>query len=353
MTNEDIRHALETRRTALAEAVVARHYELTPDSWLRYGSAGREKSVRDAGYHLTYLSEAIGVSAPRIFFDYVTWLQVLFAGLGFPSETVAVVLECMRHVIRRDMAADVASVTDEYLQLAEAQLRVEPVATASFIRPDGYLGSLAKRYLASMLRGERHAAIELIFAAIEDGVAVQDIYLHVFQPTQHEIGRLWQTNQISVAQEHFCTAVTQLAMAQLYPHIFSTESTGRSLVIACVSGELHEIGAHILADLFEMEGWDSFYLGANTPPTAVVETVVERDPDLLAISATMSIHVGAVADMIARVREAMNRHLPIMVGGYPFNVAPDLWRQIGAEGTAPNALQAISVASELLEEEPR
>ena len=113
----------------------------------------------------------------------------------------------------------------------------------------------------------------MILQAVEQGSPVKDIYQRVFQPTQHEIGRLWQTNQISVAQEHYCTAATQLAMAQLYPYTFSAERSGRRLVAACVSGELHEIGARIVADLFEMAGWDTYYLGANTPTRSAWRTI--------------------------------------------------------------------------------
>ena len=90
--------------------------------------------------------------------------------------------------------------------------------------------------LRLLLRGNRQAASQLILTAVARGVTVKDIYLHVFQRTQYEIGRLWQINRISVAQEHFCTAATQLIMSQLYPHIFRTERVGRRLVATCVGG---------------------------------------------------------------------------------------------------------------------
>ena len=101
--------------------------------------------------------------------------------------------------------------------------------------------------------------------AIQHGTSVHDIYLHVFQRSQYEVGRLWQTNQISVGQEHLCTAATQLIMSQLYPLIFGTERKNRRIVAACVGGDLHEIGIRMVADFFEMDGWDTFYLGADVP----------------------------------------------------------------------------------------
>ena len=88
---------------------------------------------------------------------------------------------------------------------------------------------------------------------VEQGTPARDIYLQVFQPAQREVGRLGQTNRISVALEHYVTAATQPIMSQLYPRIFSPEKTGRRLIATCVGGELHEIGVRMVADFFEMD----------------------------------------------------------------------------------------------------
>ena len=209
---------------------------------------------------------------------------------------------------------------------------------------------LAGRYLDMLLHGTRHAASQLILDAVEGGVSVNDIYLHVFQPCQHEIGRLWQTNKISVAQEHYCTAVTQLVMSQLYPHIFRSEKIGRCLVATCVGGELHEIGVRMVADFFEMEGWDTYYLGANTPAKSILDTIDSQGADVLAISATITFNVSDIVDLVANVRASdVGRGVRILVGGRPFNVAANLWRRVGADGYAPDAQAAINVAEKLLD----
>jgi methanogenic corrinoid protein MtbC1 len=145
-------------------------------------------------------------------------------------------------------------------------------------------------------------------------------------------------------------------MSQLYPRIFSGERRDRTVVATCVGGELHEIGVRMVADFFEMEGWDSYYLGANTPAVAILHALDERRADVLAISATMTFHVSAVTELIGRVRAharasggARTRPL-ILVGGYPFTVAPDLWRQVGADGSARDARDAVATADLLMDE---
>lgn len=207
-------------------------------------------------------------------------------------------------------------------------------------------GELALAYLDAVLKGDRGEASRLILNAAHGGVPVRDIYLRVLQPVQHEVGRLWQTNQISVAHEHFVTAVTQLVMSQLYPFIFSTHKHGRRMVATCVGGELHEIGIRMVADFFEMDGWDTFYLGANTPASSVVQSVLEREASVLALSATMTSHVGQVSQLVEVVRTSAASDVTILVGGYPFNLLPDLWQRIGADGYAPDAESALRLVSD-------
>jgi methanogenic corrinoid protein MtbC1 len=116
-----------------------------------------------------------------------------------------------------------------------------------------------------------------------------------------------------------------------------------------VGGELHEIGVRMVADFFEMEGWDTYYLGANTPTESVISTVEQRNPDILAISTTITMHVSEVAALIERVRaNGAGSDVNILVGGYPFNTSANLWRQVGADSYAADAQEALQVAEELL-----
>jgi methanogenic corrinoid protein MtbC1 len=145
-------------------------------------------------------------------------------------------------------------------------------------------------------------------------------------------------------------------MSQLYPRIFGTTRVGRCLVATCVGGELHEIGVRMVADLFEMAGWDSYYIGANAPVQGVLQALEERQADVLAISATLTVHVGQVREMIERVCMAnqeygssTGRGPIILVGGYPFLISPKLWQRVGADGFAANAREAVQVANALVD----
>ncbi|MBN1813719.1 MAG: cobalamin-dependent protein, partial [Anaerolineae bacterium] len=331
---------IRERASQLAEAIVARQYELQPEVWRPYGDPGRSKSIRDAGYHLIYLAEALDADDSNMFTSYLAWAKVLFAGLKFPESVLPATIECTRQVLVEQLPQEVHAPALQVLETGLQSLAKAPSSLPSYLAGNTPLDQLARAYLDSLLVGDRQEASRMILEAVERGSAVKDVYLQVFQRTQREIGRLWQTNQISVAQEHFCTAATQLVMSQLYPYIFTGERRARRLVATCVGGELHEIGARMVADFFEMEGWDTYFLGANTPTESILHMVKEHRANILAVSATMTFHVERVRELIAAARQKELK-ARILVGGYPFNIAPGLWRNVGADGYAPDAQEAI------------
>ncbi|MCK9151732.1 cobalamin B12-binding domain-containing protein [Methanobacterium alcaliphilum] len=218
-----------------------------------------------------------------------------------------------------------------------------------FQEESGYLTKLAKNYLNALLNVDRHRASKMIHDAVNKGISLTDIYLHVFEASQHEIGRLWQKNRINVAQEHYCTAVTQQIMSELYPLIFNTPKNGHMIIASCAAEEMHEIGVRMVADIFELNGWDSYYLGANTPSSSILESISQLKPDLIAISCSIHYNIPSVIDLISKIKVIPERDdLIIMVGGRSFSTAPELWRKVGADTYAPNALEAVKKANQLI-----
>jgi methanogenic corrinoid protein MtbC1 len=343
--------AVADSRAALAAAVTERHYALNPNLERRFGPAGREKCLQDAHYHLSYLAESLGSALPTLFADYVAWAKVMLEARGVPASDLARNLEVLRDVVRERLPSEEGGLAARYVEEGIARLPQVPADIPAFVSDGEPHAALARSYIEALLAGRRDEASRLVLEAVDRGVSVRDEYLHVFQRSQREVGRLWQLNLLSVAQEHYCTAATQLVMSQLYPRIFSSERNGLTLVATCVAGDLHEIGLRMVADFFEMEGWDTFYVGANAPTASVVQTVVERGADVLAVSATITSHVRALRELVAAVRaNERARGVKILAGGYPFNVAPGLWREVGADASASDAAGAVETAARLLAE---
>src|SRR5687767_7769930 len=102
--------------------------------------------------------------------------------------------------------------------------------------PDGVLS----RYLAALLAGDRRGALRVIDAALDQGRPVVALQRDVVQAAQREIGRLWETNDISIAQEHMATAISHVALSRLFELATPAARVERRVVVACVEGERHE-----------------------------------------------------------------------------------------------------------------
>jgi methanogenic corrinoid protein MtbC1 len=300
-------------------------------------------------YHLEYLQSSLWFVEPLLFEDYAVWCKVLFANLNLPFEWFTGSIECIDDTLEAALPVPEATVSHEYIEDALETFRDAGLETTSFIVPGSALGVLARNYLKAALEGNRVDAIMMVEEAVRAGTPVRDIYMEVFQPVQREAGRLWHLNQVSVAEEHWVTAVTQVAMACLSDRLAAEKALGMTILTACVGGEQHELGARMVSDFFEMDGWRTCYLGANTPCAAVVEAVRASGADVLALSATITSHVYDVAKIIGILRDdAELENTQVLVGGYPFNVAPKLWRSVGADGYAADAAAAPAVAAALV-----
>ena len=194
---------------------------------------------------------------------------------------------------------------------------------------NGQVAELAGRYLDALLHGDRRRALSVVLdEGLGAGVSVPSLQLGVIQEAQHQVGVLWEQNRLSVAQEHLATSISQLVLAHLYRHLPRSASNGRKVVVACVEGETHELGARMGADFFEMAGYDVRLVGANCPAGSLARLVEEENADLLGLSATLVQQAAALRRTVEQVRALRGERFPIVVGGALMKAMPELATQL-------------------------
>ncbi len=344
---EEAASVIQSNSQVIAEKVVRNIFSANPEVWDKYGQKGFELSVRDTESHIPYLVEAVRSSDFTIFTDYILWARQLFQSLNMPENTMI------------ETVSELKNVSDLYLDDDQKPL-VQPVFTAaenanhqplqigdSYILQSNPLYVELKSFFEALMDADRRKAGQIIFDAVDRGVSIKDIYIYVFQVSQYEVGRLWQENKISVAKEHFASAATQQIMSQLYPKIFTGERNGGKMVAANIGGDLHEMGIRMVADFFEMEGWDTFFLGANTPLDSMMDSVREFSPDLLALSASLPFHRSRMKDFVAMIKEEFPE-THVMIGGRAVKNGKDDLNYFGADSYGSSAREAVVIARDLI-----
>jgi methanogenic corrinoid protein MtbC1 len=211
----------------------------------------------------------------------------------------------------------------------------------------------ADKFLAALKSGDRREADRIVDRVLDRGDGLRRLYLEVVQPAMWEVGRLWQQNELTVAEEHLATAITQAAMGRAFERSYRWhDSRTPSLIAACVDEERHQMGLRMLCDLLELDGWDTAYLGASVPVEALVSIVEKRAPDVVALSATIAPHLPRLRSSIEAIRGAKIDVQPlIVVGGRAVSGDRGLATRLGADLTAKDAGEAVEAlrgyASEL------
>jgi MerR family transcriptional regulator, light-induced transcriptional regulator len=204
---------------------------------------------------------------------------------------------------------------------------------------------LLESYMALQLRGERASARALLLDAVADGQTMLNVYQRVLAPAQYRLGELWQRNQISVAREHLATAITASVMAELAATAPRAGSAGNRVLVTCVEGEFHDLGARMVADLLELDGFVVRFLGASLPTDSLLAMVEEERPHLLVLSVTMLERWSAVRDVVARVRATHGSAVRIVVGGQLVRWLPDAsMDSVEVDLIARDALETLEFA---------
>ncbi len=302
------------------ETLYARH----PEWDEKWGEHGRFHTRQDIGFHAMFLEAAQQIDLPSVYHEYVRWCaQVLEArGVGVPLliETLRVFADACR-----DEGVDAALVDD-----AASGLEADgpgPIPTS-----DPRAGELA-----DALIGADSARAEELLAGHDapDEQQLMAAMIHV--------GERWARNEISVADEHMATATCQVILAQLRARI-GDPTGGRSVVLACVVGNDHDLGLRALSNFCEANGMTTHLLGADVPIDALVSYCKQHAPDDLVLSVALPQHIPVARMEIEQIRSSLSRPPRILVGGNALAGAPDLWRIVGADGGGTDMVTLTSAA---------
>jgi len=333
----------------LIDDVLREQYKRHPELEKRYGREGMKRCREDIDFHFCTLTEAMASEERGIWLHYVAWGKIVLVSRRIRTDDLIDTLLIMQEVIAQSVSGRAATMANRYIQEAVNRFDSFPDAPPSYIDLCSPLANLANSYLQALLSVDRDEARKLVRSAIQRGTRVQDVYRYVFEPVQREVGRLWQMNHISVAQEHFCTASTEMLMGELRRELEQSDRGPHFFLGTCVAGAQHSVGIRMLSELLESNGWKVYFTGANTPTASLVELIGKFQIDVLGISAATAMDLPQVRRLVEAVRSSGKKKTRIMVGGRVFNEVKGLWKKVGADAWAKDALTGVNVAYKLMD----
>lgn len=176
----------------------------------------------------------------------------------------------------------------------------------------------------SLLRVLEHAAVDLSQLALLEGVIV---------PLMTRIGDLWHDGELRVVHEHTAYAVVSAFVASIKT-AYSPSSGAPTVVVATPVGQLHELGALVVAATAAADGWRTAYLGSSLPAAEIAKAVDHHDARAVALSIVYPADDAALPGELLRLRRLLPDDVSIMAGGRSSESYSPVLREIGARQVA-------------------
>ncbi len=182
---------------------------------------------------------------------------------------------------------------------------------------DGKTPEGLKDYIDSLISGDRNKCLKYALEYMNRNPDYIQLYEEVLKTSLYHVGEMWEYNKITVATEHLATSITEFILNNIYIDAAYSGKIGKKIVLSCTEKEEHRVGLRMVADLFEKNGWDTFFLGANMPVNDLITYIRNMKPDMLALSLSVYFNLSSLENMLFRIRSVFPE-LPVITGGQGF-----------------------------------
>lgn len=300
--------------------------------------------------HVQFMANVIKYKQSDLLVHTLPWVYKAYHQKGvsydyFPKE-LHYWIQAMKRYILDDVKDDFIRIYEQMIAWHDVLIKISESDEIQQFTMQHPWTNEHEQMLKYLLDGDYVAAKEMTFDILKTPSNILDVYMEIFQPVMYKIGDLWSRNEITVAHEHLASSIISRIMASTYSdYVLTDVKKGKAIVTASVS-EHHQIGARMVADALEHDGWQVFYLGANVPNSELLALIKEVSPVFISLSMTMAYHLDALLELIHMIKDNTdNDSIKIMVGGLAFNESPSLSHVVQADGFPRTAKDSCDIAN--------
>jgi len=175
----------------------------------------------------------------------------------------------------------------------------------------------------------------------ENKLDIIDLYEDVLTPALNNMFCNLSDKDLCVWKEHVRTAIVRTIVECCYPFVIARRdqiavSRKGTAVIMCPPEEYHDLGARMVADYFTICGFNTIYVGSNTPYDNFYAVADKVKPDIIAISVSNYYNLVITKKIILELRHKTVGQTKIIVGGYAFYENAKNVDLVGADDYALN-----------------
>ena len=204
--------------------------------------------------------------------------------------------------------------------------------------------ALSQRLFDAIVDGKAQLARSIVEEELRGGTEAVVLISETMIPAMDEVGKLFQEEEYFVPELMLAGRAMKAAMEPLRPLLAASGAKPAGVVVAgAVKGDLHDIGKNLVISMLEGAGFKVIDLGADVPPQKFVEAIREHKPEIVCLSALLTVTMTAMKSTIEAVKEAgLRSGVKILVGGAPLSEKYAM--EIGADGYGATATDAVALA---------
>ncbi len=190
---------------------------------------------------------------------------------------------------------------------------------------------------------------ELVLKALSQNISGPDILEKGFIKGMSSLGVKFKVNEVFIQDVLVAARAMKLGLDIIRPHLIQDNHQFKGkVVIGTVKGDFHDIGKNIIFCMLEGSGLEVIDLGIDVSKEAFLEAVKKEKADILGMSALLTTTMGYMREVINYIHlHQTSPPVKIIIGGTP--VTQSYADTIKADGFAPDAQTAVTVAKKLIE----
>lgn len=199
------------------------------------------------------------------------------------------------------------------------------------------MDKIYEKFLAFLEKEDKEGAVSYALEKLEHNeISIVDLYTKILAPSLNNMECNEKDKEVCIWREHVRSSIIRTIVECCYPYILKqkkreNKDLEKKVVVVCPPEEYHDIGARIASDFFTLCGYDSVFVGSNTPKEEFLNAINIVRPKYIVISVTNYYNLVNAKEIVENIRDKSSYDIKILVGGYAFKVNPKAYETIGAD----------------------
>lgn len=184
---------------------------------------------------------------------------------------------------------------------------------------------------------DKENALNLCMKVLEEGsINIIDLYNDILAPVLNNIVDEYDEDETLIWKEHVRSGIIRTIIENAYPYVIKEQKRQMkkdkgNVIVMCPRFEDHEIGARMATDFFTIAGYNSIFIGGNTPEQTMLKAIEDLKPKYISMSVTNYYNLIAAKKTIDLIKMKFQQDIKFLVGGYAFSSQSGYYKDIGAD----------------------